>query len=261
VAQPNDEALAVLSDALGYRFVDAGLLVHAVTHSSFANERPALAPGDNERLEYLGDAVLQWATSVLLWERFPTASAGEMTRRRADLVCEDGLAQLARELQLGGVLRLGRGEERSGGRDKPRLLASALEACVAAVYLDGGNEAAMRLCRALFENRLEQGKPGERDFKTRVQELLQRRAQRPPSYEMLASTGPDHARCFEVALRLEGTELARGEGRSKLEAEQLAAERYLASLTAAVQPRSDEPRSDKPPSDEPPSDEPQPPEP
>lgn len=230
VSQTIDEALAMLADALGHRFADGALLMHAVTHSSFANERPQLAPSDNERLEYLGDAVLQWATSVLLWERFPGATAGEMTRRRADLVCEDGLAQLARELELGKVLRLGRGEERSGGREKPRLLASALEACVAAVYLDGGSEAAMRLCRALFESRLESGRPGERDFKTRVQELLQRRAQRPPSYELITTHGPDHARTFEVALRLEGNELARGEGRSKLEAEQRAAESYLSTL-------------------------------
>jgi ribonuclease-3 len=230
VSQDTEETLNVLADALGHRFADAGLLVHAVTHSSFANERPLLAPSDNERLEYLGDAVLQWATSVLLWERFPDATAGEMTRRRADLVCEDGLAQLARELELGKVLRLGRGEERSGGREKSRLLASALEACVAAVYLDGGSEAAMRLCRALFESRLEHGRPGERDFKTRVQELLQRRAQRPPSYELLATHGPDHARTFEVALRLDGSELSRGEGRSKLEAEQRAAESYLSTL-------------------------------
>jgi ribonuclease-3 len=231
VSQENEEGLKVLEDSLGYRFVDPMLLQHAVTHSSFANERPQLAPCDNERLEYLGDAVLQWTISVLLWERFPAANAGEMTRRRADLVCEDGLAHLARELELGKVLRLGRGEERSGGRDKSRLLACALEACVAAVYLDGGTEAAMRLCRALFESRLEIGKPGERDFKTRVQELLQRRGQRPPSYEMLASHGPDHARSFEVALRLDGEELSRGEGRSKLEAEQRAAESYLTKLS------------------------------
>ncbi len=230
MSQDTEEGLATLSDALGHRFADGMLLKHAVTHSSFANERPLLAPSDNERLEYLGDAVLQWATSVLLWERFPGATAGEMTRRRADLVCEDGLAQLARELELGKVLRLGRGEERSGGREKSRLLASALEACVAAVYLDGGSQAAMRLCRALFESRLEHGRPGERDFKTRVQELLQRRAQRPPSYELITTQGPDHARTFEVSLRLDGSELARGEGRSKLEAEQRAAESYISSL-------------------------------
>jgi len=214
VSQDNEQALKLLEDSLGYRFVDSQLLQHAVTHSSFANERPLLAPCDNERLEYLGDAVLQWTTSVLLWEHYPTANAGEMTRRRADLVCEDGLAQLARELELGKVLRLGRGEERSGGRDKSRLLACALEACVAAVYLDGGTEAAMRLCRALFEARLELGRPGEREFKTRVQELLQRRGQKPPTYELLSSHGPDHARIFEVALRLEGEELSRGDGRS-----------------------------------------------
>jgi ribonuclease-3 len=225
------EDLEPLVQALGYTFRDVGLLAQALTHSSFANERPNLAPSDNERLEYLGDAVLQWTISVLLWDRFPGASAGEMTRRRADLVCEEGLAAIARELHVGEVLRLGRGEERSGGRDKPRLLSSALEACVAAVYLDGGNDAAMGLCRTLFADRLELGRPGERDFKTRVQELLQRRGRRPPTYELIATHGPDHARSFEVALHLEGEELARGEGRSKLEAEQLAAERALENLS------------------------------
>jgi ribonuclease-3 len=159
-----------------------------------------------------------------------------MTRRRADLVCEEGLAALARDLSLGELLRLGRGEERSGGRDKPRLLSSALEACVAAVYLDGGTEAAMRLCRTLFLDRLELGQPGERDFKTRVQEMLQRCGRKPPCYELIAASGPDHARSFEVCLKLDGQELSRGHGRSKLEAEQAAAEQALPLLEEKTEP-------------------------
>jgi ribonuclease-3 len=225
-----DDTILAVETGLGYSFADRLLLIDALTHSSFAHERPELSRTDNDRLEYMGDAVLQWAVSALLLERFGEATAGELTRRRADLVCEEGLAHIARAVGVGPGLRLGRGEERSGGRDKPRLLASALEAVIAAVYLDGGADASMAVCRALFETRLLQMAPGARDFKTRMQEVLQRRGQRPPNYELLSVRGPDHARCFEVALRLDGEELGRGEGRSKLEAEQAAAERALEKL-------------------------------
>jgi ribonuclease-3 len=225
-----DETILAVERGLGHTFADRALLLDALTHSSFAHERPEQSRTDNDRLEYMGDAVLQWAVSALLLERFAEATAGELTRRRADLVCEEGLAYIARALAVGPGLRLGRGEERSGGRDKPRLLASALEACVAAVYLDGGAEVSLQVCRTLFEARLLEMAPGARDFKTRMQEALQRRGQRPPAYELLAVRGPDHARSFEVALRLDGQELGRGEGRSKLEAEQAAAERALEKL-------------------------------
>lgn len=225
-----EDAIKAIQAGLGHSFRDRAVLVDALTHSSFAHERPEQARTDNERLEFMGDAVLQWAVSALLIERFPDATAGELTRRRADLVCEEGLAQIARDVGIGAGMRLGRGEERSGGRDKPRLLASALEACIAAIYLDAGPDTAMSVCRALFEQRLERSAPGARDFKTRVQESLQRSGLRPPSYELAAVRGPDHARTFEVALLVEGRELGRGEGRSKLEAEQAAAERALANL-------------------------------
>jgi ribonuclease III len=229
-----DDVLRALQAGLGHEFGDLELLIDALTHSSFAHERSELARTDNERLEYMGDAVLQWVVSALLIERFPQATAGELTRRRADLVCEEGLAQIARSVAVGPALRLGRGEERSGGRDKPRLLASALEACVAAIYLDAGAETALRVCRAMFEERLLDSAPGARDFKTRVQEALQSRGRRPPTYELLRSSGPDHARSFEVALLLDGQELGRGEGRSKLEAEQAAAERALQALDSGI---------------------------
>jgi ribonuclease III len=225
-----DDAIRAIQVGLGHAFRERTGLLDALTHSSFAHERPELARTDNERLEFMGDAVLQWAVSALLLERFPGATAGELTRRRADLVCEEGLAQIARDVGIGPGLRLGRGEERSGGRDKPRLLASALEACIAAIYLDAGGEVAMTACRELFEQRLERMAPGARDFKTRVQEWLQRSGQRPPSYELAAVRGPGHARVFEVALMVDGRELGRGEGRSKLEAEQAAAELALTAL-------------------------------
>lgn len=226
----DDAPLQALQQGMGHQFRDPALLVDALTHSSFAHERAEQARGDNERLEYMGDAVLQWAVSALLLERFPAASAGELTRRRADLVCEDGLAQIARAVGVGPALRLGKGEQRSGGRDKPRLLASAFEACVAAVYLDAGADVAMTVCRALFEVRLSQLAPGARDFKTRFQEALQSRGARPPVYELVTVAGPDHARTFQVAVRLEGQELGRGEGRSKLEAEQAAAAQALQQI-------------------------------
>jgi ribonuclease-3 len=230
VTDEDEEALAAVEAGLGHRFDERGLLLDALTHSSFRNERPAQAPTDNERLEFFGDAILQSAVSLLLWERFPDAPAGEMTRRRADLVCEQGLADIAMDVGIGPALRLGRGEERSGGRDKPRLLASAFEACVAAVQLDGGVDAALSLCRRLFGPRLLVSEPGARDFKTRLQEALVGLGRRPPRYEIIDTQGPDHARSFEVAVASDGDELARGCGRSKLEAEQRAAEQALASL-------------------------------
>ena len=241
-----EDTVKAVAQAMGYDFEDPTLLEDALTHSSFANEKPALSRGDNERLEFLGDAVLQWIVSTLLWERFPGASAGEMTRRRADLVCEDGLADLARSIGVGHGLRLGKGEERSGGREKPRLLASALEACVAAVYLDAGSQQTVDVCRRLFLPRIDQRDPGARDFKTRVQETLQRRGCRPPRYEVRSASGPDHERRFEVAIMVNGDTLASGQGRSKLEAEQAAAERALETLQAEPEQGADV-ASDAPP--------------
>jgi ribonuclease III len=226
-----DETLRNIQTALGHSFVDSRLLIDALTHSSYRNEKPTEVRSDNERLEFLGDAVLQWVVSALLWDHFPAASAGEMTRRRADLVCEEGLSRIALELGLGAGLRLGKGEERSGGRNKPRLLASALEALVAAVYLDAGTESALRVCQVLFTKAIAERAPGARDFKTRLQEMLQGSGRKLPTYEIKSTTGPDHARQYHVTISVEGEQVAEGDGRSKLEAEQSAAERALALLT------------------------------
>jgi ribonuclease-3 len=226
-----EENLTTIAAALGHSFADSGLLTDALTHSSYRNEKPTEVRTDNERLEFLGDAVLQWVVSALLWEYFPGASAGEMTRRRADLVCEEGLSRIALELGLGAGLRLGKGEERSGGRNKPRLLASALEACVAAVYLDAGTESALRVCRIMFTKAIAERAPGARDFKTRLQEMLQGSGRKLPTYEIKSTTGPDHARQYHVTISVEGELVAEGDGRSKLEAEQAAAERALELLS------------------------------
>jgi ribonuclease III len=225
--EPDFDAVA---EALGHRFADAGLLHEALTHRSYANEHPERAPHDNERLEFLGDAVLTLSASTLLWERFPDATEGELTRRRADLVCESSLAAIARQLGLGQSLRLGKGEHRSGGRDKPRLLCSALEACIAAVYLDGGIDKAARVVRQLLSPALDEPELGRRDAKTRVQELVQALGEGTPRYAVLSATGPDHARVFEVSCLSNVRELGRGTGRSKLEAEQSAARTALLAL-------------------------------
>ncbi|MDD9941513.1 MAG: ribonuclease III [Myxococcales bacterium] len=229
MAAPEDP-IAEVESALGYHFGSRELLVEALTHCSYANEHPHLAPVDNDRLEFLGDAVLQWAVSALLWETFPEAEAGEMTRRRADLVCAAGLERVARQVGIDRAMLLGKGEERSGGRDKPRLLSSALEACVAAVFLDGGTHAVTALVRGLFCSELERWAPGERDFKTRLQEAVQQRGGDLPRYRVQSVTGPDHEKLFEVALILDREVIATGRGRSKLDAEQRAAQRALEVL-------------------------------
>ncbi len=229
----DDPVLDALEASLGHRFARRELLLDALTHRSFVNERKDLAPRDNERLEYLGDAVLGLAAATLLADRFPDATEGELTRRRADLVCEAGLAGAAESLALGAALRLGRGEERSGGRSKPRLLASAFEACIGAILLDAGVEYACDVARRLLAERLDEASPGASDFKSRIQELLQGRSGRTPRYTLVGTEGPDHDRRFEVALEIDGESLGTGTGRSKVEAEQAAARAALEALERA----------------------------
>lgn len=223
--------LARIEDALGHAFTDRSLLRDALTHRSFANERPERAPSDNERLEFLGDSLVGSAVAALLVERYPQAAEGELTRRRAELVREASLAAIARELDIGAALRLGKGEERQGGREKPRLLASAFEACLGAVLLDGGPALAFHVARRHFEPRLESFGAGERDFKSKIQELVQARGLAAPTYELVAADGPDHDRVFEVALAIAGERLAVARGRSKLEAEQDAASQAFQRLS------------------------------
>lgn len=217
-----------LCEALDYWFEDRTLLRDALTHRSFRNERPDLAPSDNERLEFLGDAVVGMVVASLLVEHFPSAAEGELTQRRADLVSEKGLAKVAVGLGLGSAMRLGKGEERSGGREKPRLLSSALEACIGAIYLDAGAQVAFDVARGVFESWLHRTAPGHRDFKSRAQEWAQGRFGLTPKYRVVSSDGPDHARQFVVALGVDGDQIAIGEGRSKIEAEQAAARAALA---------------------------------
>jgi ribonuclease-3 len=196
--------LKVLARRLGHRFKDLGLLDRALRHSSYAHENPGVGPS-NEQLEFLGDAVLSLAVSNLLLVAYPQSSEGELSRGRAALVNARQLAILARQLDLGSQLLLGRGEEQQAGRDKPSLLADALEATLAAVFLDGGLKAAEGLTRRLFTPFLESmGAPFWQDFKTSLQEFTQARDKTSPTYRLLTESGPGHARHFQVEVELLG---------------------------------------------------------
>lgn len=238
--EPLDEAALQLCAELGYSFADTGLLLDALTHRSFKNERPELAAADNERLEFLGDAVVGLVVASLLFVQFPDSDEGELTRRRADLVSEKGLSDAAIAIGVGEAMRLGKGEQKSGGRSKPRLLSSALEACIGAIYSDGGMEAAFEAAGRVFGPRLHTSAPGHRDAKSRAQEWAQAQLGGTPSYEIVASEGPDHERVFTIALELHGEQVATGKGRSKTEAEQAAAITALEQWHQSAESAQDE---------------------
>jgi ribonuclease-3 len=227
---------ARLSELLGHTFAKADLLEEALTHKSYLNENQGTGRHDNERLEFLGDAVLGLCVGHLLMERFPTLREGELSMIRAQVVNEPSLAEVAGRLGLGEWLFLGRGEEQTGGRRKASLLADACEAVVAAVYVDGGFPAAFELVRRLFEPKFaELTEPGRGDHKTRLQERAQAMCRETPRYAVVGESGPDHEKTFVVGVSFGGKEWARGEGRSKKEAEQRAAQAAL----EAMEPKAD----------------------
>ncbi len=213
---------------LGHKFNDISLLQHALLHRSYAAETSS--GEDNERLEFLGDAVLQLVVTDHLYVQYPDLSEGTMAKIRAACVNRDELADLAKLLELGPNLALGRGEEGSGGREKASILADALEAVIAAVYVDAGIEVARTVVLALWEPLVAERavEPGKRDYKTRLQEELAARGLR-PKYRVTES-GPDHAKLFDARLEVEGKSAGAGQGRSKKEAEQAAAAEALESL-------------------------------
>jgi ribonuclease III len=225
-----EQNLQTLARRLGCRFKDLSLLDQALRHSSYSYERPDAGPS-NEQLEFLGDAVLALTVSHLLMEVFPRASEGELSRRRAALVNARQLAEVARGLGLGDYLLVGRGEARQAGQEKPSLLADALEAVLAAAYLEGGFKRAQRLVSRWFAPILaQQGSLPWQDPKSALQELTQARHKLSPTYHLVEETGPSHARRFRVELRLGNTALAQGEGASKKQAEQQAATAALEEL-------------------------------
>ncbi len=206
-----------LESALGYAFADKALLALALTHPS------ALDKHNNQRLEFLGDAVLEYCVSEMLFKRYPTASEGELTARRAALVCEDTLFHLADKLALGEQLRIGHGEAATGGREKPAILADAMEAVVAAVCLDGGMDAARTLILQLFRDDDALVSRKGRDLKGELQAYTQAQGLGLPEYAVIAEDGPAHDRRFTVEVCVAGQRIATGEGGSKKTAEQAAA--------------------------------------
>lgn len=230
----------VLEQVLGYAFRDRMLLERALRHASWRNEHGGEGPArmvldrdaahtapmheDNERLEFLGDAVLDLIVGHLLMVRYPGLREGQLSVTRAQVVSEAGLSEVAQKLELGQWLLLGKGEDKSGGRGKSSVLADAFEAVVAAVYLDGGFPAAWDLVSRLLSHRIESVEfKGFYDFKTRLQELTQARLRATPTYRVVEETGPDHDKRFEVVVLVDDTQWGHAIGRSKKEAEQLAA--------------------------------------
>ena len=221
-----------LEKKLNYTFRDPALLSEALSHSSYANEHRAAHLNSNERLEFLGDSVLGFVTAEFLFVQHPDLPEGDLTRIRAALVCEQSLYEVARKLELGKYLKLGRGEEAGGGRERTSILADATEAVFAAVYLDGGIGAASQLIhRVLLDAEKEEAVEERRkDYKTALQELIQRTPGRTITYQLVEETGPDHCRVFVMEVSVDGQVSGRGEGRSKKEAEQAAARAALKLL-------------------------------
>jgi ribonuclease-3 len=239
---PADDAL--LEQRLGHKFVRPALLRDALTHSSAVPEmRASLGESDtaraavnNERLEFLGDAVLELLTSEYLLDAFPDWTEGQLSKSRARLVNAYSLEAAARRLHLGDHLRLGRGEEKTGGREKQTLLADAFEAVLAAIYLDAGLSAAREVLRhTLFEQALEEvgERMAESDRKSALQELLQSRGQVPAEYRVVGESGPDHQKTFQIEVWVNGSRVASAEGSTKKEAEQRAARKALKLLELA----------------------------
>lgn len=220
-----------LEERLGYAFRNRVLLETALTHSSYANENRASGIVCNERLEFLGDSVLGVTVADYLYRRFPEMPEGRMTRFRAELVCEQSLHRVALQLHLGEHLRLGKGEEHNGGRERPSILSDAVEAVIAAMYLDAGMEtAAGFIYRCLLDDVHTIETPSFTDYKTALQELIQRRSGQKLSYELVSEEGPDHAKTFQMQVCLNGDPIGRGTGHTKKEAEQSAAANALEAL-------------------------------
>ena len=218
-----------LEQKLGYTFQDSSLLENALTHSSRANEsRGRLL--SNERLEFLGDSVLGMVVADHLFRNHPDLPEGDLTRTRAALVCEESLVEVARELGLGEYLRLGKGESSGGGRERPSIQADAVEAVLAAIYLDGGIGSARKFIQKFILSREVAGLTKPRDHKTSLQELVQRESGQVLQYRLVGEEGPDHNKRFFVEVTLNGKAIGSGSGHSKKEAEQMAAQAAIQTL-------------------------------
>ena len=221
--------MKTLEEKLGYTFQNRALLENALTHSSCANESRGKLQS-NERLEFLGDSILGMVVADHLYRNHPDLPEGVLTRTRAALVCEDSLVVVAEELGLGQYLRLGKGEETGGGRNRPSIRADAVEAILAAVYLDGGIGSARKIIQKYILSREVAGLTKPRDYKTALQELIQRESGQVLAYRLTGEEGPDHNKRFFVEVTLNGKSVGQGSGRSKKEAEQMAAKAAIEVL-------------------------------
>ena len=219
-----------LEEAIGYHFHNISLLQNALTHSSYANERWHNSLLSNERLEFLGDSILGMVVAEYLFRTFPNRPEGELTRMRADMVCEKTLAAVANEIRLGEHLLLGHGEEQGGGRSRNSILADAMESVIAACFLDGGMEAAQRFIRRFILVEVPVSKLHNVDYKTELQELVQQKRNQVLTYTLAGESGPDHDKQFEVEVSLNGRVVGRGCGSSKKRAEQDAARAAIGHL-------------------------------
>lgn len=235
MAHDEPNGFEALMQALGYRFAQEALLRQALTHPSYALQH---GMQDNQRMEYLGDAVLQLCVTRRLFDAFSDLQEGQLSRRRALLVCEASLAEAARRFSLGEALRLDRGEALTGGREKPSVLADAMEAVIAAVYLDGGIDAAAALVdRVVMDYKRRTSADGQADAKTALQEAVQARGQATPHYEIVREEGPPHDRTFTAQVYLDGMMTGEGTGGSKKQAQQQAAQRALEALARGAKPK------------------------
>ena len=219
-----------LETALGYSFHNITLLQNALTHSSYANERWHNSLLSNERLEFLGDSILGMVVAEYLYKHFPDRPEGELTRMRADMVCETSLAQVAARLELGRHLLLGKGEERFGGRSRASILADAVESVIAASFLDGGMEAARGIIDRFVLCDVPVSKLHNMDYKTALQELIQQKKNQVISYVLVGESGPDHDKVFTAQVLLNDAVIGTGTGSSKKRAEQDAARDALESM-------------------------------
>ena len=220
-----------LEAAIGYRFKNITLLQNALTHSSYANERWHNSLLSNERLEFLGDAILGMSVAKYLYQAFPDRPEGELTRMRADMVCEQSLAKVAARIELGKHLLLGNGEEQGGGRNRNSILADAVESVIAACYLDGGMEAAQKFIEQFILVEVPVKQLHNADYKTALQELVQQKKNQQLTYTLVGESGPDHDKQFDVEVKLNGQVVGTGSGSSKKRAEQAAARAALEKLS------------------------------
>ena len=219
-----------LETAIGYRFKNISLLQNALTHSSYANERWHDSLKSNERLEFLGDSILGMVTAEYLYRNFPNRPEGDLTRMRADMVCERALAQVAERIGLGTHLLLGNGEEAGGGRRRDSILADAVESVIAACFLDGGMESARNFINTFVLTDVPVKKLRNADYKTALQELVQQKKNQVLAYTLVGESGPDHDKKFRVEVSLNGEVVGEGIGSSKKRAEQAAAQAAMEAL-------------------------------